>query len=57
MTLVKRFLKDEQGLELVEYAVMTALIVGVLTIAIGALSGAISDRMTEVETVIDGISS
>lgn len=57
MTLVKKFLKDEKGLELVEYAVMTALIVGVLTIAIGALSGAISDRMTEVETVIDGIST
>ena len=57
MTLLKKFLKDEEGLELVEYAVMTALIVAVLTVAIGALSGAISDRMGEVETVIDGIAT
>ncbi len=57
MTMLQKFLKDEKGLELVEYAVMTALIVAVLTVAIGALSGAISDRMGEVETVIDGIAT
>ena len=57
MTMLKKFLKDEEGLELVEYAVMTALIVAVMTVAIGALSGAISDRMGEVETVIDGIAT
>ncbi|MCH7909395.1 MAG: Flp family type IVb pilin [Candidatus Hydrogenedentes bacterium] len=54
MTMLKKFLKDEEGLELVEYAVMTALIVAVLTVAIGALSGAISDRMGEVERVNEG---
>lgn len=57
MTMLKKFLKDEEGLELVEYAVMTALIVAVMTVAIGALSGAISDRMGEVEVVIDGIAT
>ena len=57
MTMLQNVLRDEKGLELVEYAVMTALIVAVLTVAIGALSGAISDRMGEVETVIDGIAT
>ena len=57
MTLLKKFLKDEEGLELVEYAVMTALIVGVLVVAIGALSGAIGTRMGEVEAVINGIAT
>ncbi len=36
-SLLKRFVRNEQGLETVEYAVMTALIVAVLVTAIGAL--------------------
>jgi len=51
-----RFLRDEQGLETIEYAVMTALIVAALVTAIGALSGAISGRFGEVQTSVDGIS-
>ena len=42
MKLFKRFVRDEKGLELSEYAIMCALIVLGLLIAIGALSGAIS---------------
>ena len=52
---VKRFVKDEQGLETVEYAVMTALIVAALVVAIGALSTAIENRFGETETTIDNI--
>ncbi len=51
------FLREEDGLETVEYAVMTALIVAVLITAIGALAIAISNRFGEVETVIDTIST
>ena len=51
----KRFVKDESGLETVEYAVMTALIVAALVLAIGALTGAISGRFTSVSTVIGGL--
>lgn len=54
---LQRFASDESGLELVEYAVMTALIVAVLVTAIGLLSGAIEERFGEVETVIDGIAT
>jgi Flp pilus assembly pilin Flp len=57
MEMLKRFIKDEKGLELVEYAVMTALVVAVLVTAITLLSGAIQDRFGEVETVIDGIAT
>jgi pilus assembly protein Flp/PilA len=50
---IKRFVKDEQGLETVEYAVMTALIVAALIAAIVALSGAVSGRFGEVTGVIN----
>ena len=40
-TFTKRFIKEEDGLETIEYAVMTALIVAGLVAALGALSGAI----------------
>jgi Flp pilus assembly pilin Flp len=52
---VRRFIRDEQGLELVEYAVMTALIIGILITAIIALSMAIEGRFGSVESTISGI--
>ena len=53
---IKRFLSDERGLETVEYAVMTALIVTALVTAIEFLTGAVSDRFDSVRNVISGIS-
>jgi len=55
MYFIKRFMQDDQGLETVEYAVMTALIVATLVTAITALAGAIEGRFGEVETVVDDI--
>jgi len=52
---IKRFVRDDSGLETVEYAVMTALIVGALVIAIGLLTAAISGRFDTVRGVISGI--
>ena len=51
----RRFLSDERGLETIEYAVMTALIVAALILAITLLSTAVSDRFDSVEAVISGI--
>ncbi len=51
----KRFWKDEQGLELSEYAVMTALIIVAVITAIGLLAAAIAGRFGSVTTTIDGI--
>ena len=53
--LIKKFLSDEEGLETLEYAVMTALIVATLVTAVGALATAVEDRMGKVEGVIDTI--
>jgi Flp pilus assembly pilin Flp len=50
--LLKRFWKEEEGLELVEYAVMTALLVAVLIVGIKALGTAIDTRFDGVETEI-----
>jgi Flp pilus assembly pilin Flp len=52
---VRRFVSDDRGLETVEYAVMTALIVAALVTAIGLLSGAISTRFTNVSNTVSGI--
>ena len=54
-TFWKRFVADEQGLETVEYAVMTALIVAAMVVAITALAGAITDRFNSVEGTISGL--
>lgn len=55
MDFIKRFMQDDQGLETVEYAVMTALIVATLVTALGTLAGAIEGRFGEVESVVDNI--
>ncbi len=52
---IKRFISDERGLETVEYAVMTALIVTALVVAIGFLTTAVSNRFGTVQGVIEGI--
>jgi len=49
---LKRFWSDEQGLETVEYAVMTALIVAAMVGAITALRGAIVGRFNAVQQVV-----
>jgi Flp pilus assembly pilin Flp len=52
---LKKFVRDERGMETVEYAVMTALIVAAMVAAIGALALAITGRFSAVEGVIAGI--
>ncbi len=52
---IKRFVSDERGLETVEYAVMTALIVAALVTAIGLLTAAVAGRFDSVRGVITGI--
>ena len=51
----RKFVKDERGLETVEYAVMTALIVGALVTAIGILTAAVSGRFGSVSDIIGTI--
>jgi len=52
MNMLKRFFRDESGLELSEYAVMLALIVVALFVAIGLLKTAIEGKFTQAATAI-----
>lgn len=47
-TLLKKFMKDDQGLETVEYAIITGLIVAATITAIGILGAWVT---TQFETV------
>jgi Flp pilus assembly pilin Flp len=53
MNLIKNFIKDEQGLELSEYAVMCALIILLILAAITGLSSAISGAFQDTTAVIN----
>ncbi len=50
--MLKRFVQDEQGLELSEYAVMAALIVAALITVIVGLRGAIQNKFSFLQTQI-----
>jgi Flp pilus assembly pilin Flp len=50
----QRFLRDERGLETVEYAVMTALITAALILAIGTLTTAMTGRYGSLTSVVNG---
>jgi Flp pilus assembly pilin Flp len=52
---MKKFVRDDRGMETVEYAVMTALIVAALVAAIAALSLALQGRFSAVDEVVSGI--
>lgn len=52
-TFGRALLKDEDGLTMVEYAVMGALIAATLITALVALSGAIENEFTRLKTVIN----
>ncbi|MEX2673779.1 MAG: Flp family type IVb pilin [Phycisphaeraceae bacterium] len=53
LNVMKRFVKEEEGLELVEYAIMAALLVVGLVAAITGLGTSISDKFTDIGTEID----
>jgi Flp pilus assembly pilin Flp len=47
-----KFLRNEEGLESVEFAVMTAMIVSAMVVALGFLGVAISDRFVDTAAVV-----
>lgn len=50
MQTIKRFLKDEQGLETVEYAIILGLIVAGTITAVVGIGTWVSNRFTDVES-------
>jgi pilus assembly protein Flp/PilA len=53
MNKIMRFIKDEDGLELTEYAIIGALIAVATATAIGLLGDTIEAKFTEMESTID----
>jgi len=49
---LKRFWNDEQGLETVEYAIITGLIVAATITAIGLLGAWVTTQFTTVNTTV-----
>ncbi|MBT3200175.1 MAG: Flp family type IVb pilin [Phycisphaerales bacterium] len=49
---LKRFVSDDQGLETVEYAIITGLIVAATITAIGILGGWVNTQFTDVNTAV-----
>jgi Flp pilus assembly pilin Flp len=56
LKLIRRFVSEELGLETVEYAIMTALLVAAVITAIGLLAAASAGNFGDVGALIDGIS-
>ena len=54
MEMLKRFIKDERGLEGSEYALLLALICIAIIAAISALASAIAGKFNQTAAVIDG---
>jgi Flp pilus assembly pilin Flp len=50
-----RFAREEDGLETVEYAVMTALIVGAIVAALMAFGGAMVGRFDTTRGVVESV--
>ncbi len=53
--MIKRFLRDETGLELSEYAVATALVVATVVTAFTLLGGGIKNRIDALTSTITNI--
>ena len=53
MKMLKRFVKDERGLETSEYAIMLVLIAIALIVTIGTLRSAIAKAFTDAATNIN----
>ena len=52
MKMIKRFVKDERGIETSEYALMLVLIAIALIVAVVYLRGAIANRFSDTANVI-----
>ena len=51
--LLKKFVKDEQGLELSEYAIMAGIIIVIAIATIVSMGGHINNVFTKVNTALD----
>jgi len=53
MNKIMRFIKDEEGLEMVEYAIIGGIISVAAIIAIGLIGTAVSTKFTAIQNAVD----
>ena len=53
--MLNRFIRDDRGLETIEYAIMTALIVAGIVAAVVSIGESMNGRFGETEATINGI--
>jgi len=54
MNFIKNFIAEEDGVTAIEYALIAALIAGVITASVSALGGNINTLFTNLKTKITG---
>jgi Flp pilus assembly pilin Flp len=55
MAMLKSFVREETGADLIEYAFVAGLIAFGCVVAMGALSGSLNGFFTKVSTTFDGM--
>ena len=55
MNFIKNFIAEEDGITAIEYALMAALIAAALVVAVGTLTGGISDAFTAIKNKLSGV--
>ena len=55
MNFIPRFIKDDSGADLIEYALIVGLVSLAAATALGGVNGAISDLFTRLETALDAV--
>jgi len=55
--LIKRFVAEEEGLELLEYAILAAVLALALITVYGALGNSVSTALTNAAQALDDVSS
>lgn len=53
--LIRGFISSDHGLETVEYAVITALIIGTMVVVLASLGGVITARFADTQGVVEGV--
>lgn len=55
MNIIRQFVRDDQGADLIEYALLVGLIALAAVTALGVLGGSITTLFTSISTTLDGL--
>ena len=55
LNVIRNFVRDEDGLEMVEWAIVAALITTAAAIALTTLGGSVATKFTDMDAIIQGL--